>query len=201
MHEAANLKRDNIIKHVRQRSKAAEGAVPAGYDEALAMFDEYILRHKKKRTPERLFILKKIYECQAPVDIQTLFGMVCNEEGLVSLATMYNNLSLLVDAGLVHKIDLLGGSMAFYEKSIGLKPHGFILCDKCGAIKVLDDADFPEPPHRLPKGFHVNDVTYHIHGVCHKCQMAERRRIPQGSKATKGAGRTVKQRENNRIEE
>ncbi len=175
IHEAANRKRDNIIRNVHnKRTETGATLNQTDLTAAQVKFEHYLDQHKKKRTPERLIVLKKVYECQAPVDIQTLHELVCNEEYAVSLTTIYNNLSLLVDAGLVRKLDLVGGKMAFFEKTLGVKPHGYVICDECGGISLIRSLDISS--QRVPAGFRVQDVTFHIHGVCKKCQSAERKR-------------------------
>lgn len=185
VHEVANRKRDNIIRHVRpKKSKSGDNSLPSAYDEALKVFDEYLIKEKKKRTPERLFVLKKIYECQTPVDIQTLHQMVCEEEGLVSLTTIYNNLSLLIGARLVRRLDLVG-KMSFFEKTLGQTPHGYIVCSECGSIKVLEDPVlFESLSKRTPRGFHTTDVTLLINGTCQKCEQARRRALGKTEKKT-----------------
>lgn len=176
VYETANKKRDNIIRNVRKGTKGGvTEELSEVYDEAVAQFGEFLSQHGKKRTPERFFILKKIYECQTPVDIQTLFKMVCQEEGLVSLTTIYNNLSLLIDAGLVRKLDLVGGKMAFFEKTLGQEPHGYIICDNCGSISLFKESEFFDIHSLMPRGFRMHDITFHVHGICHKCQMSIRK--------------------------
>lgn len=189
VHESIIKKKNNIVKNVRpvtdQKVDIEESPV---YQEVLRLYESYIERRHMKHTGERLFILKKLYECQGPVDIRTLHTMVCKEEGLISLATMYNNLSLLVDAKLVRKLDLVGGRLAFYEKTVGENPHGYVICDKCGSISVLDEPDVFAKQYELPRGFSVQDITFHIHGFCHKCQLEEdkkNRKLEKELKKTK----------------
>ena len=188
--EQANRKRNNIIRHARPKSESVD---PADYAEALTRLDAYLAKCGKRHTPERLFVLKKIYECQAPVDIQTLYEMVCNEEGLVSLATIYNNLALLVDAGLVRRLDLVGGKMAFFERVVGQMPHGYLICDACGSIRVLEQPDIEG--YKLPSGFRVNDVTFHIHGLCKRCQTALRRQKQRDEQASVASKTTQNKRQ------
>ena len=145
--DSANLKRDHIVNSTRQDSQipeiVPEGAPdeknrqPAGYAEALKRYESYMALHSKRHTPERSFILRQIYEQKVPVDIQTLHAMVCKHEGQVALTTIYNNLALLIEARLVRRLDLVGGAMAFFEKTLGVEPHGYMVCQRCGKIRTL----------------------------------------------------------------
>lgn len=177
VHEQAQRKRDNIIRQASSRSSAKMPEVStSGYEQALALFDDYLVRQQKKRTPERLFILRQIYQSQTPIDIQTLHQRVCDQQGLVSLTTVYNNLNLLIDARLVRKLDLVGGHMSFFEKVIGQEYHGFIICDQCGSIRPFTDPLMTDLQQKLPRGFKYRDITLQIHGICHKCDLALRRK-------------------------
>ncbi len=185
VYDNANLKRDHIISVSREvalipevqskeKNKASDGSV--GYEEACRRYSNYISAHGKRLTPERAFILKKIYEQKAPVDIQTLYDMVCKEEGQVALSTIYNNLALLIDAQLVRRIDLVNGAMAFFEKTLGVEPHGYVVCQRCGKIKTLQISKVKEiMGEQLPKSFMVTDFNLQVNGLCKKCQTAARK--------------------------
>lgn len=176
VYDMLHRKKENILKNIRATRLGQEDVTESpAYQEALKLYNEYIESHQMKHTPERIFILKKLYECQTPVDSKTLYDMVCKEEGLVSKATIYNNLALLIEAKLIRKLDLVGGNMFFYEKTVGQTPHGYIICDKCGSISLLNDPELFAKDYKLPRGFLPDGITFHIHGTCHKCHLAERR--------------------------
>ena len=60
------------------------------------------------------------------------------DEYRVSLATVYNTLDLLLEAGLLikHQFD---GQPAEYEKSIGTTIHNHAVCTICGHVKEFTD--------------------------------------------------------------
>ena len=168
IHEAANRKRDNIISKVRDGKNENPGKEQTTLSvQAERQLAAYLTEKKKKHTPERFFVLRQVYACQGPIDIHTLYNMVCEEQGMVSLSTVYNNLALLVDAKLVRKLDLVDGKMAFFERTLGQEPHGYMICDQCGSIRVIGLPDMST--YKIPRGYHLHDVTFHIHGLCTKC--------------------------------
>ena len=192
--DSANQKRDQIVSSRRRESQipeivseenvSSEERQPAGYAEALRRYEAYMDSHRKRRTPERLFVLRQIYAQKVPVDIQTLHAMVCKEEGQVSLTTIYNNLSMLIDAHLVRRLDLVGGAMAFFEKTLGVEPHGYMVCQRCGKIRTLQveklqDVIVPQ----LPKAFQISDINLQVNGLCKKCQTAIHKELEQERKA------------------
>ena len=189
--DSAYLKRDHILEAARDTALIPEVVpsdnekvkVGAGYAEASKRFEAYILSHGKRHTPERAFILKKIYEQKSPVDIQTLYRMVCEEEGQVSLSTIYNNLSMMIDAQLVRRLDLVNGAMAFFEKTLGVEPHGYMVCQHCGKIKTLQIANIKELlADQLPKSYHITDFNLLVNGLCKRCQTQLRKEAEQERK-------------------
>ncbi len=182
VYESASQKRDIIIDNVLlpepegMDEASGQASVPAGYAEAKRQFENYILAHGKRFTPERAFILRQIYGLKAPVDISTLHEMVCKEQGQVALATIYNNLSLLIDARLVRRLDLVGGAMAFFEKTLGVEPHGYAICQHCGKIRTIQLNEFKNLIlAQLPKTFLTTDINLQVNCLCKKCQTTLRK--------------------------
>lgn len=189
--DTAYQKRDHILEAARDTALIPEitasdngkSKVGSGYAEASKRFEAYILSHGKRHTPERAFILKKIYEQKVPVDIQTLYKLVCEEEGQVSLSTIYNNLSMMIEAQLVRRLDLVNGAMAFFEKTLGVEPHGYIVCQHCGKIKTLQISKVKEiMADQLPKSYLITDFNLQVNGLCKRCQTLLRKEAEQERK-------------------
>lgn len=169
-YETALRKRDAIIKGLRLRKTTD------GLEEALQRLTSYLQEHAKKNTAERIFILTKLYQLTVPADIETIHRLLSEEGQQVSIATVYNTMQLLTDARLVKKIELVEGGMAFYERAIGLPPHFFIICNKCGSITPVYKPDLLEELQKdCPKNFKTEDFSLNVYGLCHKCQLAIRK--------------------------
>lgn len=169
--EAVNRKRDVITKNLRPEAVAPE------YDEALQIMEEYLRSQNKRCTIERRFVLQALYQLNSPVDISTLHKIVCTDEGNVALTTVYNTLDLLVQLKLAKRLELVSRGMTFFEKTLGQEPHGFVICEQCGSIKVLRKLQVLQKfESQLPKGFLPEDYTLQIHGLCAKCQRANAKR-------------------------
>ncbi|MBO4755037.1 MAG: transcriptional repressor [Bacteroidales bacterium] len=165
--EAVNRKRDQITKNLRT------DAVPSEYNEALQIMEDYLRSQKKRCTVERRFILQALYQLSSPVDIYTLHKIVCADEGSVALTTVYNTLDLLVQLKLANRLELVSRGMTFFERTLGQEPHGFVICEQCGTIKVLRKLQVLQKfETQLPKGFLPEAYTLQIHGLCAKCQRA-----------------------------
>lgn len=169
-YETACRKRDTIIKGLRLRKTTD------GLEEALQRLDSYLREHTKKNTAERVFILTKLYQLTVPVDIETIHRLLSEEGQQVSIATVYNTMQLLTDARLAKKIELVAGGMSFYERAVGLPPHFFIICNKCGNITPVYKPDLlNELQKDCPKNFKTEDFSLNVYGLCHKCQLALRK--------------------------
>lgn len=167
IYEAVNRKRDTIIKN------ACVGEVPPEYKVALERMEDYLHSQKKRCTIERRYVLEMLYRHDWPIDITSLHERVCQIQGNVALTTVYNTLDLLVQLRLARRIELVSHGMAFFERSLGLEPHGFVVCNECGTLHHLRlNSLLPTLQTLLPAGFDPQDYTLQIHGLCEKCQRA-----------------------------
>jgi Fe2+ or Zn2+ uptake regulation protein len=89
------------------------------------------------------------------------------EPGL-SLATVYNTLSTLVELGLIKQIDFEAVDNRY---DTNLAPHINLVCTSCGRIDDFDH-ELPVTPeeieHRL--GFSTTDFRIEYRGVCASCR-------------------------------
>lgn len=176
VHAGVNRKRDLIVGNLKRVPLAAE------YDEALQTMEDYLRSHAKRCTIERRFVLQTLYQLVQPVDIGTLHAMICADAGNVSLTTVYSTLDLLVQLHLARRFELVSHGMAFFERTLGTEPHGYVVCSQCGAISVLrQPALLATLQPQLPRGFAPDDYTLIVRGLCSKCQ----RRLRKKTKETK----------------
>jgi Fur family ferric uptake transcriptional regulator len=135
---------------------------------ARSIFTEYLINHKHRKTPERYAILDKIYSLETHFDAETLYGMM-QKEYRVSLATVYNTLELLLDAGLIvkHQFD---GLSAEYEKALGGSIHHHLVCTMCGHVKEFTDKKIRKSVQsREFASFKSSHYTLYVYGICKKC--------------------------------
>jgi Fur family ferric uptake transcriptional regulator len=135
---------------------------------AINIFKEFLVKHKHRKTRERFAILEKIYAFEGHFNAEILYESMQNEYR-VSLATVYNTLDLLLEAGLVikHQFD---GLSAQYEKALGSNIHNHSVCIVCGKVKEFTDKKIKKAIQSKEfANFQSTHYSLYIYGVCKKC--------------------------------
>ena len=175
----SSQQRDKMVGDLRLRKN------PEGLEEAKERLQAYLKERKMRQTPERHFVLQKVYQLSGPIDIETLHGLLEMEHNVVSLQTIYNTLALLTDIGLVNRVQLIQGGMAFYERALHQEPHGYAVCRKCCKVAVLKRPHLVEEIRSdIPQTFRIEQVEFSVFGLCRKCQLSERKAELRAMKKT-----------------
>lgn len=131
----------------------------------------YLESHNMRKTHERFAILEEIYSNTGHFDIETLYESMKAKNYTVSLATLYNNIDILLDAGLIIKHQFEKGNT--YEKALDCVKHDHFICTECGKIyeistcssinDVLEDI-------KQKYNFNISSHFLTIYGVCEACK-------------------------------
>lgn len=87
----------------------------------------------------------------------------------LSLGTVYRNLNILVEQGLIRKIDS-GSTFDRYDANIS--QHYHFICERCGSIADLEMAIDEELNERVEKAAGVKPRGHRIdfYGLCAQCR-------------------------------
>ncbi len=90
----------------------------------------------------------------------------------ISLATVYKNLHLFIEAGIFQQVSLHHGSMRMETNATR---HHHLLCVRCKAIHDIDAEvlGLQEEPRQLPGGFMMQRMSVDVLGLCADCQADE----------------------------
>ncbi len=91
----------------------------------------------------------------------------------ISLGTVYRNLNLLKDEGLIKEMTIYGSSSARYDAN--LEPHHHFICLVCNSVYDLPvQGENVNVSHLISgKNFKIKFVKLDIFGICDKCQVKE----------------------------
>lgn len=139
------------------------------------VFAEYLVKHRKRRTPERFAILESVMSTPDHITIESLHDLMESRGFHVSVATIYSTLTLLIDCGLVRR-HRFGSDCARYERATGSVNHHHIVCTRCGKVKEIRDSSVGDAISsiRYP-GFTASYFSLNIYGLCRACQKRERK--------------------------
>lgn len=123
-------------------------------------------------TPQRQAIIKFMISSKTHPSADEIYQALSPDFPNISVATIYNNLRVFKDIGLVKELTYGDSSSRF---DFNTHNHYHIICEKCGKI-----VDFHYPQldevEQLAQNVTEFDVTHHrmeIYGICKDCKEKE----------------------------
>jgi len=126
-------------------------------------------------TTQRRLLLNVMQEAETHLDAKELYRRASEKNASISLATVYRNLRLFQEQGLIDERHLGQMRCSCYEmKRSG--EHQHLVCRGCGQV-----IDFESPLIRKlvaevqrKNNFSVTRVELYLEGYCHKCKEEKR---------------------------
>jgi Fur family ferric uptake transcriptional regulator len=125
-------------------------------------------------TSQRRLLLSVMQEAEKHLDAKELYRRASEKDASISLATVYRNLHVFKEQGLINERHL-GQVRCFYEmKRLG--EHQHLVCESCGQVtefespllnKLIDEV-------QRKNNFFVTKVELYLEGYCHKCKEGKR---------------------------
>lgn len=119
----------------------------------------------RRNTRQREVILRCLQSTSSHPTAGTLYDLVRKELPRMSLGTVYRNLELLADIGLIQKLQFSGE--ANFDATPD--PHPHIHCQRCGRIDDLPEDCFPPIEVSETAGYEVTGYRLVLSGICPKC--------------------------------
>ncbi|MFB5678590.1 peroxide-responsive transcriptional repressor PerR [Paenibacillus terreus] len=120
-------------------------------------------------TPQRHAILNYLMESMGHPTADEIYRALEPQFPSMSVATVYNNLKVFLEAGMVHELTY-GDNSSRYDANIS--DHYHIVCEKCGKI---EDFSYPsllevEKFAAEETGFEVHGHRLELYGLCKSCR-------------------------------
>jgi Fe2+ or Zn2+ uptake regulation protein/predicted transcriptional regulator len=127
------------------------------------------MKNNLRMTHQREVILDELGKCKNHPTADLLYERVKKRLPRISLATVYRNLEILSEAGMIKKLEISGRQKRF---DWDLEQHDHIFCVQCrrvdnieinrdGKLSLSDDQS---------RGYQISGCRVEFFGVCPKCQ-------------------------------
>ena len=134
---------------------------------------EDVLQHLREKsvriTETRRAVLSYLVKSQEHPSADAIYQDLKPAFPNMSLATVYNNLKVLIDEGFVSELKVRNDTTTYYD-FMG-HDHLNVVCEKCGRIA---DVDIEVPDLRKEaasqSGYQITKTQMTVYGICPDCQ-------------------------------
>jgi Fur family ferric uptake transcriptional regulator len=135
------------------------------------LFRSFISKKGLRNTPEREEIISEIFSTHDHFDVDELYLRLRRKGSKISKASIYRNVPLIMECGLIKDVWLENGHM-HYEHIYGHGHHCHMRCIKCGKVIEFVEKSLEEIEKDLSKehNFRIIDHRLDITGYCSECQ-------------------------------
>ncbi|MCM1164090.1 MAG: transcriptional repressor [Muribaculaceae bacterium] len=132
---------------------------------ALRLLQEHLKARSLRSSPERRALLDKVLQQKTSFTVATIEEAMKDDGFRVSRATIYNNLHLFEEAGIVTSFD------GTWELRVDSGVSMTLVCSRCGRRRQLKDAAlFRELAARRYPSFSAVNVNIIVKGICQRCR-------------------------------
>jgi Fur family transcriptional regulator, peroxide stress response regulator len=140
--------------------------------ERLQEIVEKLFQRGYRLTPQRMAVLRILADSREHLNIEEIFSRVHEEFPMISLATIYNTVTMLKDMGEVLELSFSSGGNRYDGNKPA--PHPHLVCERCG---IVIDPDLPALEELAGKvsaltGYQITSHRLDFFGICPLCQKA-----------------------------
>jgi Fe2+ or Zn2+ uptake regulation protein len=128
-----------------------------------------------RMTHQRELILEELGNCHSHPTADALYERIKKKLPRISLATVYRNLEILSEAGMIRKLEISGRQKRFDKE---IEQHDHIFCVQC---RRVDDIKFDQSrlvslEEEQSQGYKISGCRVEFFGVCPKCQAKNKKK-------------------------
>ena len=134
------------------------------------LFAEYLKNKKLRNTTERNAIFATVCQTKEPFTPDMIRQQLEDNNFLVSRASVYNTIELLLDANLVVRHQFTSAIVQYELKYIAEQFHNAI-CTHCGTVRKIKNDKLKRllSDYKIPK-FTMEHYSVQFYGICSKCK-------------------------------
>lgn len=130
-------------------------------------YEELLRTHHLKVTPQRLGIMSLMYEA-GHISVEDLFSAMKKEFHSISLATLYKNITAMLQSALIKEIKVPHMKPKYEIKK---PPHAHLLCQGCNEFIDLSlDINSIVAEASAKSHYQLLDSSIVLCGYCESCQ-------------------------------
>ena len=104
-----------------------------GKKASLEILKSVLIKEKLRLTDQRIAIWNQIQNSKKHMDVEEIFSLLKTKKKIVSRATIYRTLDVLVRNRLIRKMDV-GDGYSLYEPRLDNDHHDHMICEDTGEI-------------------------------------------------------------------
>ncbi|MDD7305912.1 MAG: Fur family transcriptional regulator [Peptoniphilaceae bacterium] len=132
---------------------------------------DVLKEHKIRVSHQRLMILDYLLCSDIHPTADEIFQNLKLKDPVLSQATVYNTLNLLVNHNLISELDFNQPSKRYDFYSYH---HSHFLCESCG--KIIDlDIDEKDLRFKELEGYQIDNIEVIIRGICPDCKAGQQK--------------------------
>jgi len=132
-------------------------------------FRELAWKHDLAATHQRHVVYETVVASHGHRSPEQIYSAVRKRVPSISLATVYNNLRLFVEHGLLREVTPHASTLRVDGNT---DPHHHLVCSRCKSVQDIegDLIDLKRLSRRLPKGFDLTNPVVEVFGLCPGCR-------------------------------
>jgi Fur family peroxide stress response transcriptional regulator len=130
---------------------------------------ETIRKSGHRATSQRIIVYEALWKAGSHPNVSDIHKYASRTDPTISLATVYKNLQLFSEIGLVREMGFRDGSTR-YDPDVDF--HINLVCNKCGRIEDFDCISLEEiaPNLNQKADFEVQSHNFEVRGLCSRCR-------------------------------
>lgn len=123
---------------------------------------------QKRKTKQMSIILDFVEKSKFHPTIKEIYSAVSNKIPKIGIATVYRNVSILVENKLIEKIQVTE-KITRYDGN--KTPHNHFICNNCNVIyDVFEEIKINTNVLKNKHEFKIDSKKINLFGICKKCQ-------------------------------